>query len=151
MKQDQMSMAASIESRVPFLDHRLVEHAASIPDTLKLRGLQTKRVLRQAVRDLVPPEILARRKMGFPVPVGRWFRGAFQPWVEELVLGPRASRRRIFELSALRRLWEEHRAGTSNHADRLWLLANLEIWHRVFLDGEALDSRQLLGPSVRAA
>jgi asparagine synthase (glutamine-hydrolysing) len=151
MKQDQMSMAASIESRVPFLDHRLVEHAASIPDTLKLRGLQTKRVLRQAVRDLVPPEILARRKMGFPVPVGRWFRGAFQPWVEDLVLGPRACRRGIFEPSALRRLWEEHRAGTSNHADRLWLLANLEIWHRVFLDGEALDSRQLLGPSVRAA
>src|SRR6266571_6433348 len=76
MKQDQMSMAASVESRVPFLDHELVEHVAALPGRLKLRGWQTKAVLRAALRDLVPREILTRRKMGFPVPVGRWLRGA---------------------------------------------------------------------------
>ena len=74
MKQDQMSMAASIESRVPFLDHKLVEFAAALPVKMKLRGLTTKYILRKAMRDRLPKEILTRRKMGFPVPVGSWTR-----------------------------------------------------------------------------
>jgi asparagine synthase (glutamine-hydrolysing) len=136
MKQDQMSMAASIESRVPFLDHEFVEHAVSIPGRFKLRGWQTKAVLRAALRGLVPPEILTRRKMGFPVPVGRWLRGPFWPLVEEFVLGPRAATRGLFDPAALRRLTAEHRCGQASHGDRLWLLINLEIWQRVFMDGE---------------
>jgi len=136
MKQDQMSMAASVESRVPYLDHAFVEHVTAIPGQFKLRGWQTKAVLRAALRDLVPREILTRRKMGFPVPVGRWFRGPFWPVVEELVLGPRAIERGLFEPSVLRRLAEEHRAGTAEHGARLWHLANLEIWQRLFLDGD---------------
>jgi len=136
MKQDQMSMAASVESRVPYLDHAFVEHVTAIPGRFKLRGWQTKAVLRAALRDLVPREILTRRKMGFPVPVGRWFRGPFWPVVEELVLGPRAIERGLFEPSVLRRLAEEHRAGTAEHGARLWHLANLEIWQRLFLDGD---------------
>jgi asparagine synthase (glutamine-hydrolysing) len=136
MKQDQMSMAASVESRVPYLDHTFVEHVAAIPGRLKLRGWQTKAVLRAALRDLVPREILERRKMGFPVPIGRWLRGPFWPLVDELVLGPRTRERGLFEPSAVRRLAEEHRAGAAEHGARLWLLANLEIWQRIFLDGE---------------
>ncbi len=136
MKQDQMSMAASIESRVPFLDHEFVEHVAALPGRLKLRGWQTKAVLRAALRDLVPREILTRRKMGFPAPVGRWLRGAFWPLLEELVLGERARRRGLFETAVLRRLAEEHRSGVAEHGDRLWLLVNLEIWQRIFVDGE---------------
>jgi len=136
MKQDQMSMAASIESRVPYLDHRFVEHVAAIPGRFKLRGWQTKAVLRAALRDLVPREILSRRKMGFPVPVARWFRGPFWPVVQEFVLGPRALQRGLFEPTFLRRLAEDHRAGTVAHAHRLWLLVNLEIWQRIFLDGD---------------
>jgi len=136
MKQDQMSMAASVESRVPYLDHPFVEHAAAIPGRFRLRGWQTKAVLRAALRDVVPPEILARRKMGFPVPVGRWLRGPFWPVVQEFVLGPRARARGLFEPSCLRRLAEEHRAGRAAHGDRLWLLVNLEIWQRIFLDGD---------------
>ena len=136
MKQDQMSMAASIESRVPFLDHAFVEHAVAIPGRFKLRGWQTKAVLRAALKGLVPPEILTRRKMGFPVPVGRWLRGPFWPLVEEFVLGPRALSRGLFEPAALRRLAMEHRTGAAAHGDRLWLLLNLEVWQRVFLDGE---------------
>ena len=138
MKQDQMSMAASIESRVPFLDHVFVEHAAAIPARFKLRGWRTKAVLREALRDRVPRPILTRRKMGFPVPVGRWLQGRFWPVVDELVLGPRALERKLFAPAALRRIAEEHRTASGAHGDRLWLLANLEIWQRIFLDGDDL-------------
>jgi asparagine synthase (glutamine-hydrolysing) len=136
MKQDQMSMASSIESRVPFLDDRLVEHVAAMPGRLKLRGWTTKAVLRAAVGDLVPPAILARRKMGFPVPLGRWLRGDFWPVVEELVLGLRARSRGFFNPHTLRQLAYEHRGGRVRHDDRLWLLINLEIWLRMCCEGE---------------
>jgi len=136
MKQDQMSMAASIESRVPFLDGDFVDYTAAMPGRLKVRGWRTKAVLREAVRDLVPGEILRRRKLGFPVPVGRWLRGPFHGVVRELVLGERAARRGLFERQTLLRLAREHQAGIADHSERLWLLVNLEIWHRIFLDGE---------------
>jgi asparagine synthase (glutamine-hydrolysing) len=136
MKQDQMSMAASVESRVPYLDHELVEHIVSIPSQYKLRGWQTKVVLREALRDLVPREILTRKKMGFPVPVGRWLQGPYWPIVQEFVLGPRALERGLFHPGCLRRLAEEHRSGIREHGARLWLLVNLELWQRIFLDGE---------------
>ncbi|HEX6050999.1 MAG TPA: asparagine synthase (glutamine-hydrolyzing) [Gemmatimonadaceae bacterium] len=137
MKQDQMSMAASIESRVPFLDHPLVEFATRLPPRLKLRGLTTKYVLRQAMRDTLPPEILTRKKMGFPVPIDAWFRGSFRPIVDELVLGPRTMERGLFEPAALRALVADHDAGTARNGQRLWSLINLELWHRIFLDGES--------------
>jgi asparagine synthase (glutamine-hydrolysing) len=136
MKQDQMSMAASVESRVPFLDHELVEHVVAMPSHFKLRGLRTKAVLRRALAGRVPPPILARRKKGFPVPFGRWLRGPFWPVVEEFVLGPRARARGLFDPATVRRLADEHRTGAWRHGDRLWLLINLEIWQRIFLDGE---------------
>jgi asparagine synthase (glutamine-hydrolysing) len=136
MKQDQMSMAASLESRVPFLDHLLVEHVVSMPARLKLRGFETKAILRAALGGLVPPAILKRKKMGFPVPVGRWLRGEFWPVVEEFVLGSRAQERDLFDAAAVRRLCEQHRSGEAAHGDRLWLLVNLEIWQRLYLDGE---------------
>ena len=129
-------MAASVESRVPYLDHELVEYAAALPARVKLRGWQTKVVLREALRDLVPRAILTRRKMGFPVPVGGWLRGPFWPIVDEFVLSPRALGRGFFQPAGLRHLAEEHRAGRAEHGDRLWLLVNLEIWQRIFLDGE---------------
>jgi len=103
---------------------------------VKLRGWRAKAVLREALRDRVPRAILTRRKMGFPVPVGRWLRGPFSRLIDEFVLGPRALERGLFEPSRLRRLTDEHRARAANHGDRLWLLVNLEIWQRIFLDGE---------------
>jgi len=136
MKQDQMSMAASVESRVPFLDHELVERIVTMPSSAKLRGLRTKAVLRDALASLVPPEILTRRKMGFPVPVGRWLRGVYRPLVDDLVTSERVERRGLFRPATLRRLADEHRSGAAEHGDRLWLLANLEIWQRIFVDGE---------------
>jgi asparagine synthase (glutamine-hydrolysing) len=140
MKQDQMSMAASVESRVPFLDHEFVEHAASIPGSYKLRGWRTKVVLREALRDLVPQAILTRPKMGFPTPVDRWFRGTFGTLLDEFVSGSRALERNLFESGYVRRLVQEHRSGVANHGDRLWLLMNLEIWQRIFLDGETPET-----------
>jgi asparagine synthase (glutamine-hydrolysing) len=136
MKQDQMSMAASIESRVPFLDHKFVEHIVRLPSRFKLRGLTTKAVLREAVKDIVPKEILTRGKMGFPVPMGKWLRGPFWPVVEEFVLGTRSLGRGLFDRDAVERLAAEHRSGAREHGDRLWLLVNLELWQRIFVDGE---------------
>jgi asparagine synthase (glutamine-hydrolysing) len=136
MKQDRMSMAASIESRVPFLDHELVEHAVTLPERSKVYGWTTKRVLRKALDGRVPPEIMRRKKMGFPIPGARWLRGPLRAAAEELVAGPRALDRGLFEPDLVRRLLREHTRGAANHEDRLWLLMNLEIWHRTFLDND---------------
>ena len=137
MKQDQMSMAASIESRVPFLDHELVEWASALPPDMKLRRMSTKRVLREAVEHDLPPEILSRRKMGFPVPVGDWFRSWARDWLGDLISGSRARARGLFDPSAVERLVAEHAAGHANHDERLWMLANIEVWHRVVLENES--------------
>jgi asparagine synthase (glutamine-hydrolysing) len=135
MKQDQMSMAASIESRVPFLDHKLVEFTAKMPERMKLRGKTTKWVLREAMKGILPDEILNRPKMGFPVPVGGWFRNEFRHIVDEYVLGERAMERGIFSAEYIKQLVAAHNAG-ENHDERLWALVNFEIWHRRFIDGE---------------
>jgi asparagine synthase (glutamine-hydrolysing) len=135
MKQDQMSMAASIESRVPFLDHKLVEFTARLPQRLKLRGWTTKYVLKQSMKGILPDVILKRRKMGFPVPVSAWFRKEFRPVIEEYVLGERTLGRGYFDAAFVRGLVERHQAG-ENHAERLWSLVNFEMWLRRFIDGE---------------
>lgn len=139
MKQDQMSMAASIESRVPFLDHPLVEFAARLPERMKLRGMTTKYILRRAMKDLLPAEILTRRKMGFPVPVGAWFRGPYRHLLDDYVLSERASARGLFDRPAVRRLVERHVGGVEDHSEQLWSLVNLEIWHRLFIDGQPIE------------
>ena len=151
MKQDQMSMAASIESRVPFLDHPLVEFTATLPERLKLRGRTTKYILREAMRDYLPAEILSRGKMGFPVPVGRWFREAHRGIVEEFVLGERAASRNLFDTAYVRLLVNEHAEGMRDHTERLWALVNVEIWHRIFIDGEAPGDVGVTAPALAAA
>ncbi len=135
MKQDQMSMAASLESRVPFLDHKLVEFATHLPETMKLRGWTTKYVLRRAMRDVLPWEILSRKKMGFPVPIGGWFRGAFRRVIDQYVLSERALERGIFNPDYVREIAARHDRG-ENHAERLWMLVNFEMWQRRFIDHE---------------
>ena len=136
MKQDQMSMAASVESRVPFLDHPLVEFAAGLPGHLKLRGFTTKRILRESMKHLLPASVLARPKMGFPVPVGNWFRGRWRGMLTELVLGERATERDIFNPEVVRGIVREHLSGRTQHTEQLWALVNFELWLRRFLDRE---------------
>jgi len=135
MKQDQMSMAASVESRVPFLDHKLVEFASALPVRMKLRGMTTKHILRESMRDRLPKAILTRKKMGFPVPVGDWLRGRYRYILDEYVLSARARERGIFNESFVSELIARHEAG-ENHSERLWALVNFEMWQRQFLDGE---------------
>jgi asparagine synthase (glutamine-hydrolysing) len=135
MKQDQMSMATSLESRVPFLDHKLVEFTARMPDTMKLRGGTTKYVLRESMKSVLPEKILSRPKMGFPVPIGSWFRGPFKSVIDEYVLGERALSRGIFAPDFVRKLVSLHQAG-EDHSERLWSLLNFEIWQRRFFDAD---------------
>jgi asparagine synthase (glutamine-hydrolyzing) len=141
MKQDQMSMAASIESRVPFLDHKLVEYTARLPRKMKIRGNETKWILRRAMQGILPPEILERSKMGFPVPVGEWFRKEYKFVIDEFVLSERSLARGIFNADFVRELVRRHNAG-ENHDERLWFLVNFEIWQRKFIDGEAFRSSE---------
>lgn len=142
MKQDQMSMAASLESRVPFLDHKLVEFTSGLPERLKLRGWTTKYVLRQSMKGILPETILSRPKMGFPVPIGTWFRGAYRHVVEDYVLSDRALSRGVFSPDFVRNLVARHQTGGEDHAERLWALVNFEIWQRQFFDGEASMNQQ---------
>ena len=143
MKQDQMSMAASVESRVPFLDHKLVEFTAKLPERMKIRGRTTKWILREAMKGILPVEILERPKMGFPVPLGRWLRNEFRYVVDEYVLSERSMARGIFEPGFLRELAASHNGG-EDHSMRLFRLINLEIWHRKFIDGESVEDRGVL-------
>ena len=140
MKQDQMSMAASIESRVPFLDHKLVEFTAKLPETMKLRGRTTKWILREAMKNILPREILDRPKMGFPVPLGDWLRGSHKYLIDEYVVGDRTAARGIFDHDAVRTLAAEHIAG-EDHTSRIFRLINLEMWQRIFIDGEGKPAR----------
>jgi asparagine synthase (glutamine-hydrolysing) len=136
MKQDQMSMACSIESRVPFLDHDFVEFAMSIPDNLKIHGGTQKYVLKKAVEGLVPSGIIHRKKMGFPTPVHQWFK---EPRAEPLLAALRARDGLLaayVDASELDRLIERHRAGLVDATDRLWRLLNLQIWGDIFLTGK---------------
>lgn len=130
-----MSMAASIESRVPFLDHKLVEFASRLPIEMKLRRGGTKWILRQAMKNRLPDAILNRPKMGFPVPLGDWLRGPFRSVVDDYVLSERAGERGIFNRDCVRRLVKAHDDGRSNTAE-IFKLINFEMWYRIFIEKE---------------
>jgi asparagine synthase (glutamine-hydrolysing) len=135
-----MSMAASIESRVPFLDHQLVEYAATLPDAWKLNGWTTKRVLRESMRGLLPDSILNRPKMGFPVPFANWTRGGWNAVARDVLLDRRSRERGIVDPQAVDRLLTDHAAGRTEGGDRIWSLLNLELWHRTFIDQEGIQT-----------
>lgn len=137
-KTDKASMASSLEARLPLLDHRLVELAFQIPGNLKIKGWSTKRILKHAVKPLVPPEVLRRPKHGFAVPTDPWFRGALKDYTYEVLLDPRTRQRGYFNMGMVERLWREHQAGQQVWDTQLWLLLNFELWHRIYLDGEAV-------------
>jgi asparagine synthase (glutamine-hydrolysing) len=139
MKQDQMSMAASVESRVPFLDHELVEFTATIPAKYETQGMAGKYILKSAIEDLLPRDIVYRQKMGFPTPWAYWLSGPQLQSLEQLLLEPRTLARGLFRADALRKLFAEHRAGSRDHGNRIWRLLNLELWQRVCLESEPIE------------
>jgi asparagine synthase (glutamine-hydrolysing) len=132
-KVDRMSMAHSIETRVPLLDHKLVEFAATIPPEMNLRDGTTKYVLKQAMRGILPDGIIDRSKHGFAVPLGYWFRGKLGAYVRDLLLGDSARRRGFFNGPYIEDLVARHERGR-NLDLQLWTLISFELWARVFLD-----------------
>ena len=133
-KVDRMSMAVSLEAREPLLDHRLLEFAARVPTSLKLKDGRGKYLLRKVLERKVPREILERGKHGFEAPIGEWLRGALAPMAQSLLADGRLRDRGVFDDNEVSRLWTEHRDGRADHRHRLWQLMMLELWFRQFID-----------------
>ena len=134
VKVDIATMANSLEARSPFLDHHVIEFAASLPEQFKLRGLTTKYLLKRVLKQLLPAENLDRRKMGFGVPVGHWLRGKLQPFLRETLLAETSLNRGLFRPEAVRRLVELHTRSERDYSHQLWTLLMLELWFQRFID-----------------
>ncbi len=134
VKVDIASMANSLEARSPFLDHKVIEFAASLPESLKMSGVETKSFLKKVAARLVPREAIYRRKMGFGVPVGKWFRGEMKGFVCEILLSEASMTRGIIKPEILLKYVDEHTRGDRDHAFRIWALLMLELWYQRFID-----------------
>ena len=133
-KVDRMSMAHSIESRVPLLDNEVIEFASSLPASLKIVNGRRKHVLKEAARRLLPAEILDRKKQGFGVPLGVWFRGGLTDVFSDVLRSPLTRQRGYFEPAFVDRLVAEHLSNKRDHTLRLWQLLVFELWHRQYID-----------------
>jgi asparagine synthase (glutamine-hydrolysing) len=133
MKADKMTMANSLELRVPFLDHRLAAVAATLPTGARIAHGTTKWLLRRAVSDLLPAENLGRSKLGFPVPMATWLRGPLKGWAREQLAG--ACLDEFLDRGAIERQWDDHQSGRADRARRLWVLLCYAAWHGVFVEG----------------
>ena len=134
VKVDIASMANSLEARSPFLDHKVMEFAASLPADLKLRGIETKYLLKHTLSDIVPKEILHRKKMGFGVPIDVWFRNDLKEMAYDLLLDKRCVERGYFKKESVQRLLDEHVSEQYDHSYRIWALLFMELWHKMFID-----------------
>jgi asparagine synthase (glutamine-hydrolysing) len=152
VKVDITSMANSLEARSPFLDHEVMEFAARLPVPLKLHGGSAKYLLKRAFADLLPPENVHRRKMGFGVPVGQWFRGPLRELLCDSLLSDRSLGRGYFQPAELRRLVSEHLDSQADHSFPLWSLLMLELWHRELLEAprSALNAATRSAPVLQA-
>ena len=136
VKMDIATMANSLEGRSPFLDHEFVETMASFPPELKFGRLTSKYILKKKLKGFLPEEILKRKKMGFGVPVGKWFRGELKDYLFSCLLSDRFSKREFFNAAGVKKMAEEHVSGKVSHAPRLWNLLVFELWYRIFIEGE---------------
>ena len=130
---DKLSMAASVETRVPYLDNEIVDFMCRVPPELKLRGTTSKYLLREAVKDLVPAQIIRRRKAGFGAPIRTWLRRDLREMVDDLLSPERIEARGYFDAVAIRRMIEDDREGLTDNTFRIWALLTLEVWHQTFL------------------
>ncbi len=136
VKMDIATMANSLEARVPFLDHKFMELVAGIPSQLKLKGSKTKFILKTAFNGFLPDAIFKRRKMGFGVPISRWFRNELKDYIYEILLDSRTLNRGYFKREGIERLLNDHIGLRYDHSGKIWALLFLEIWFRVFMDRE---------------
>lgn len=137
---DRMSMAHSLENRSPLVDYKVVEFAAAIPGSMKLKGSQLKYLLKKVAARYLPEDLITRQKQGFSFPIGTWMRTELRYLVENLFQQSRFVEQGIFEGGEVQRLWNEHLSGKADHNYRLWILLNLELWHRLYFEGETPDS-----------
>jgi len=135
VKVDRMSMANSLEIRVPFLDYTFVEFAASIPNALKLKGMTTKHILKKAMEKKLPPGILERKKIGFDIPLGPWLRGELRDFAQDVLSSERLKSHGYFNETYVRRILEEHMSGAHNHRQLLWPLIIFQFWYDRYLKG----------------
>ena len=134
VKVDIASMANSLEARSPFLDHKLIEFAASLPEKIKARRFETKSFLKKIAARLVPREVVYRRKMGFGVPIGKWFRGDMKDFVRQILLSEKSLTRGIVRREMIEKYVREHTNAERDHAFQLWTLLMLELWFERFID-----------------
>jgi len=138
MKQDQMSMACSIESRVPLLDHEFVEFAMRVPARMKIRGSEQKYILKKAVEDLLPHEIVYRKKMGFPTPIRAWLQDAEAAPLLAGLSSPKSFLAAYLDTNEIARLTARHQSGAEDATERLWRLLNLQVWGDMFFIGKSI-------------
>ncbi|HUQ31816.1 MAG TPA: asparagine synthase (glutamine-hydrolyzing) [Pyrinomonadaceae bacterium] len=136
-KVDRMSMAASLEARVPLLDHKLIEFVTRIPSEFKMKGAETKHIFKRAVRGLVPDEILDRPKQGFGLPIQKWINQELRSYIRDVLLDKRTRERGYFDQDYVQVLLDEHERERRDHTSSLWALFMLELWHRTFLDARS--------------
>jgi asparagine synthase (glutamine-hydrolysing) len=137
---DRMSMANSLEVRAPFTDYRLLEFALQVPDRMKVRRMTTKWITRQALRDVLPKEILEKKKMGFNPPLPQWINGELKPVIGQL-LSPRAiARRGIFRPEAVEKLLRDHQEQRRDNGLKIWALLMIEVWQRMYADGQSEEA-----------
>ncbi len=134
VKVDIASMANSLEARSPFLDHKVIEFAASLPENLKMQRFETKSLLKKVAARLVPREVVYRRKMGFGVPIGNWFRGEMKGFVREILLSEKSLKRGIAKSEMIEKYVNEHTNGERDHTFQIWTLLMLELWFQRFID-----------------
>lgn len=134
VKVDIASMAVSLEARSPFLDHKVIEFAASLPENLKMKGFETKSLLKKVAAKLVPKEVIYRRKMGFGVPIGNWFRGEMKGFVRDVLLSEKSLKRGIVKPEMLEKYVNEHTNAEKDHTFQIWTLLMLELWFQKFID-----------------
>lgn len=134
VKVDIASMANSLEARSPFLDHKVIEFAASLPENLKMQRFETKSLLKKVAAKLVPREVVYRRKMGFGVPIGNWFRGEMKAFVKEVLLSEKSLKRGIAKPEMIEKYVREHTEAERDHTFQIWTLLMLELWFQKFID-----------------
>jgi asparagine synthase (glutamine-hydrolysing) len=135
---DRMSMAHSLETRSPLIDHKVVEYAAAIPGDLKLKGNNLKYLLRKVAGRYLPSELVTRKKQGFGFPLGIWMRTELRQFMQNLFAESRMIELGIFEAAYVRQLLDEHLSGARDHNYRLWLLISLEVWYRMSFEGRSV-------------
>jgi len=129
---DRMTMAASLEARMPFMDHELAAFVSSLPDNMRVKNRTTKWILREAMKSIVPQEILERPKVGFRVPVNEWFQTSMKDYLYDHLTGSNSVTSQYYNKNALAKIMRDHVQGRQNHEKLLWSLLNLEIWHQQY-------------------